>query len=131
MSWMLVCWENGYGSWKIVQICGRKFWEGNTWRANRYHHRSAKYSVIHSFGRGLWIRPDYQQYFYKVVGDGTGISFSNDTWVNGSPLSSQFLRLYNLVFDKKITASKVLQMDKEVSRWEEHYEVRQKKCGRN
>jgi hypothetical protein len=72
--------------------------------------------VIHSFGRGLWIRPDYQQYFYKVVGDGTGISFSNDTWVNGSPLSSQFLRLYNLVFDKKITVSKVLQMDKEVSR---------------
>lgn len=61
------------------------------------------------FWQGLMeVDQCYQQFCVRKVGDGKGISFWHDRWIGKEPLEIMFSRLFDLVFDKKVSLHKAL-----------------------
>jgi hypothetical protein len=52
------------------------------------------------------VNPIFQQHCERIMKNGKNTLFWTNKWVNNSPLSVQFPRLFLLTFQKEITFSK-------------------------
>ena len=54
----------------------------------------------------MGVKHIFQQFAVRHVNNGAKTLFWEDTWVNNSPLASQFPRLFNLTFTRNVTVQK-------------------------